>query len=87
MCIFSSASTLTLLDQCSFENENICGMIQSTTDDLDWVHQQSSATGDKDHTLSGRCTGKKQHQNPLLRAGVTGVTVTFAHLCNKCKHI
>lgn len=59
MCIFSSASTHTLLDQCSFEYENICGMIQGTRDDLDWVHQQSSPTGEEDHTLSGRCTGKK----------------------------
>lgn len=59
MCaFFFSASTHTFLDQCSFELENICGMIQSTRDDQDWVHQQSSAAGQEDHTVSGRCSGK-----------------------------
>ncbi|NXC50416.1 MEP1A protein, partial [Penelope pileata] len=54
--MYNCTSTHTLLDQCSFELENICGMIQGTTDDLDWVHQQSSPTGEEDHTVSGRCT-------------------------------
>ncbi|XP_064364396.1 meprin A subunit alpha [Dromaius novaehollandiae] len=53
--MYNCTSTHTLLDQCAFELENICGMIQGATDDLDWVHQQSSATGQEDHTLSGRC--------------------------------
>ncbi|NXX74061.1 MEP1A protein, partial [Urocolius indicus] len=53
--MYNCTSSHTLLDQCSFELENICGMIQGTTDDLDWVHQQSSAAGEEDHTLSGRC--------------------------------
>ncbi|XP_035178162.1 meprin A subunit alpha [Oxyura jamaicensis] len=53
--MYNCTSTHTLLDQCSFELENICGMIQGTRDDLDWVHQQSSAGGQEDHTLSGRC--------------------------------
>ncbi|XP_064002831.1 meprin A subunit alpha isoform X1 [Pogoniulus pusillus] len=52
--MYNCTSTHTFLDQCSFELENICGMIQGTTDDLDWVHQ-SSATGQEDHTISGRC--------------------------------
>ncbi|NWY04807.1 MEP1A protein, partial [Nothoprocta ornata] len=53
--MYNCTSTHTLLDQCAFEYENICGMIQGTRDDLDWVHQQSSATGQEDHTLAGRC--------------------------------
>ncbi|NXP76367.1 MEP1A protein, partial [Ramphastos sulfuratus] len=52
--MYNCTSTHTFLDQCSFELENICGMIQGATDDLDWVHQ-SSATGQEDHTVSGRC--------------------------------
>ncbi|NWI86641.1 MEP1A protein, partial [Pitta sordida] len=52
--MYNCTSTHTFLDQCSFEFENICGMIQGTRDDLDWVHQQSSA-GQEDHTLAGRC--------------------------------
>ncbi|XP_010184864.1 PREDICTED: meprin A subunit alpha-like [Mesitornis unicolor] len=53
--MYNCTSTHTFLDQCSFEIENICGMIQGTRDDLDWVHQQSSSPGQQDHTLSGRC--------------------------------
>ncbi|NXW59001.1 MEP1A protein, partial [Eurystomus gularis] len=53
--MYNCTSTHTFLDQCSFELENICGMIQGTRDDLDWVHQKSNATGQEDHTLSGRC--------------------------------
>ncbi|NXY46420.1 MEP1A protein, partial [Ceuthmochares aereus] len=53
--MYNCTSTHTFLDQCSFELENICGMIQGTRDDLDWVHQRSSVTGQEDHTLSGRC--------------------------------
>ncbi|XP_009870037.1 PREDICTED: meprin A subunit alpha [Apaloderma vittatum] len=53
--MYNCTSTHTFLDQCSFELENICGMIQGTTDDLDWVHERSSAEGQQDHTLSGRC--------------------------------
>ncbi|NXX96472.1 MEP1A protein, partial [Centropus bengalensis] len=53
--MYNCTSTHTFLDQCSFELENICGMIQGTSDDLDWIHQQSSATVQEDHTLSGRC--------------------------------
>uniref|UniRef100_A0A8C1V3A2 Metalloendopeptidase n=1 Tax=Cyprinus carpio TaxID=7962 RepID=A0A8C1V3A2_CYPCA len=33
----------------TFENINICGMIQSSTDDADWVHLKSSP-GAEDHT-------------------------------------
>lgn len=54
--LFSSASSLTLLDQCAFENINICGMVQSLTDDADWVHLKSSP-GSEDHTLGGLCRG------------------------------
>ncbi|XP_064781227.1 meprin A, alpha (PABA peptide hydrolase), tandem duplicate 1 [Oncorhynchus masou masou] len=52
--MYNCSSPLTLLDQCSFEYNNICGMIQSPTDDADWVHTKSS-TGNEDHTLIGQC--------------------------------
>ncbi|KFU93212.1 Meprin A subunit alpha, partial [Chaetura pelagica] len=52
--MYNCTSTHTFLDHCSFESENICGMIQGTRNDLDWVHQLS-ATGQQDHTISGRC--------------------------------
>lgn len=53
------ANTHTLLDQCSFELINICGMIQNEQDNSDWVQTLSSPT-EIDHTLAGRCRGTEQ---------------------------
>ncbi|XP_057678984.1 meprin A subunit alpha-like [Corythoichthys intestinalis] len=52
--MYSCANTLTLLDQCSFELNNICGMIQNEDDNTDWV-QTLSTPDDMDHTIAGRC--------------------------------
>ncbi|KAM6964982.1 meprin A subunit alpha [Aplochiton taeniatus] len=52
--MYDCTRTHTLLDQCSFELINICGMIQNEADNADWV--QTLSTGDlPDHTLTGRC--------------------------------
>ncbi|XP_031437110.1 meprin A subunit alpha [Clupea harengus] len=51
---YECAATLTLLDQCSFEQINICGMIQNEQDNGDWVQTPSTA-GSNDHTLGGQC--------------------------------
>ncbi|XP_065443628.1 meprin A subunit alpha isoform X1 [Chrysemys picta bellii] len=53
--MYNCTSTHTLLDQCAFEFANICGMVQGTGDDADWVHKKSSLAGQEDHTLLGRC--------------------------------
>ncbi|NXO77183.1 MEP1A protein, partial [Sitta europaea] len=53
--MYNCTSTHTFLDQCSFELDNICGMIQGTNHDQDWVRQQGSTSGQEDHTLSGQC--------------------------------
>ncbi|XP_008335462.1 meprin A, alpha (PABA peptide hydrolase), tandem duplicate 1 isoform X2 [Cynoglossus semilaevis] len=52
--MYNCSGPLTLLDQCAFEFASICGMIQASTDDADWVHTKSTV-GDEDHTLLGRC--------------------------------
>uniref|UniRef100_A0A673BL85 Meprin A subunit n=1 Tax=Sphaeramia orbicularis TaxID=375764 RepID=A0A673BL85_9TELE len=52
--MYDCANTHTLLDQCSFELINICGMVQSSIDNADWV-QTLSSPNDTDHTLVGRC--------------------------------
>ncbi|KAL7389072.1 hypothetical protein ABVT39_026001 [Epinephelus coioides] len=52
--MYDCANTHTLLDQCSFELINICGMIQNEEDNADWV-QTLSSPADTDHTLAGRC--------------------------------
>ncbi|XP_008844948.1 meprin A subunit alpha [Nannospalax galili] len=55
--MYNCTTTHTLLDNCAFEKTNICGMIQGTRDDADWVHEDSSQPGKVDHTLVGQCTG------------------------------
>uniref|UniRef100_H2QT46 Meprin A subunit n=1 Tax=Pan troglodytes TaxID=9598 RepID=H2QT46_PANTR len=55
--MYNCTTTHTLLDHCTFEKANICGMIQGTRDDTDWVHQDSAQAGEVDHTLLGQCTG------------------------------
>ncbi|XP_061610569.1 meprin A subunit alpha-like [Phyllopteryx taeniolatus] len=52
--MYSCANTHTLLDQCSFELNNICGMIQNEDDNSDWI-QTLSTPAATDHTLAGRC--------------------------------
>ncbi|NP_001122199.1 meprin A subunit alpha precursor [Danio rerio] len=52
--MYECTATHTLLDQCAFEQINICGMIQNDEDDADWV-QTLSSTDLKDHTLGGQC--------------------------------
>ncbi|XP_077018108.1 meprin A subunit alpha [Tamandua tetradactyla] len=54
--MYNCTTTHTFLDHCAFEKENICGMIQGTRDDGDWVREDSARPGQLDHTLVGRCT-------------------------------
>ncbi|XP_036024195.1 meprin A subunit alpha [Onychomys torridus] len=53
--MYNCTTTHTLLDHCAFEKANICGMIQGTRDDDDWVHKGSSQSVRVDHTLLGQC--------------------------------
>ncbi|XP_037700458.1 meprin A subunit alpha [Choloepus didactylus] len=55
--MYNCTTTHTLLDHCAFEKANICGMIQGTRNDADWVHEDSARPGQLDHTLVGSCTG------------------------------
>ncbi|XP_068850252.1 LOW QUALITY PROTEIN: meprin A subunit alpha [Capricornis sumatraensis] len=55
--MYNCTTTHTFLDHCDFEKANICGMIQGTRDDTDWVHEDSTQPGQADHTLAGQCTG------------------------------
>ncbi|XP_069559138.1 meprin A, alpha (PABA peptide hydrolase), tandem duplicate 1 [Brachyistius frenatus] len=64
--MYNCSGPLTLLDQCAFEYASVCGMIQASTDDADWVHTESSV-GSEDHTLLGRCrdAGHFMHFNTM----------------------
>lgn len=48
------------MDSCSFELENVCGMIQGSGDSADWrrVSHVSSGPG-TDHSNMGQCEGNK----------------------------
>ncbi|XP_040839035.1 meprin A subunit alpha [Ochotona curzoniae] len=56
--MYNCTTTHTFLDHCDFEKANICGMIQGTRDDADWVHENSALPGQADHTFGGQCTGR-----------------------------
>jgi meprin B len=46
------------MDSCNFELENVCGMIQSSEDDLDWQRvSQVSGGPENDHSIMGQCKG------------------------------
>lgn len=49
------------MDTCSFELENICGMIQSSDDNSDWQRlSQVPAGPNTDHTNMGECKGMRK---------------------------
>ncbi|XP_067150481.1 meprin A subunit alpha-like isoform X2 [Apteryx mantelli] len=58
--MYNCTSSLTFLDQCSFEYINVCGMVQSGQDDADWDHTLGKP-GYEDHTMVGNCAGDGDH--------------------------
>lgn len=71
------ASSLSFMDSCNFELENICGMTQSSGDSVDW-QQVSQAPGgpENDHSNMGQCQGKRRENLPHIL--ITGLTFAFA---------
>ena len=52
------ASSLSFMDSCDFELENICGMIQNSGDNADWQRVSQVPGGpENDHSNMGQCTG------------------------------
>ncbi|XP_036104592.1 LOW QUALITY PROTEIN: meprin A subunit alpha [Molossus molossus] len=68
--MYNCTTTHTLLDHCAFEKANICGMVQGTRDDADWVHEDSTRPGQVDHTLGGQCTGAGYFMHLNTSSGV-----------------
>lgn len=55
------------MDTCSFELENICGMIQSSDDNSDWQRLSHVPAGpNTDHTNMGECEGMRKHSSYLF---------------------
>ncbi|XP_015710982.1 meprin A subunit beta isoform X1 [Coturnix japonica] len=70
--LYNCSSSLIFMDTCSFELENICGMIQSSDDNSDWQHLSHVPAGpNTDHTNMGECedSGYFMHFNTSAVAG------------------
>lgn len=56
--LYNCSSSLSFMDSCNFELENVCGMIQSSGDNADWQWLSQVPGGpESDHSNMGRCTG------------------------------
>uniref|UniRef100_A0A8C5KBX7 Meprin A subunit n=1 Tax=Jaculus jaculus TaxID=51337 RepID=A0A8C5KBX7_JACJA len=56
--LYNCSSSLSFMDSCNFELENICGMIQSSGDSADWQRVSQLPGGPaSDHSSMGLCKG------------------------------
>ncbi|XP_053427816.1 meprin A subunit beta [Nycticebus coucang] len=56
--LYNCSSSLSFMDSCNFELENVCGMIQSSGDSADWQRVSQVPRGpDSDHSNMGQCEG------------------------------
>ncbi|XP_029402892.1 meprin A subunit beta isoform X1 [Mus pahari] len=54
--LYNCTSSLSFMDSCNFELENICGMIQSSGDSADWQRVSQVLSGpESDHSKMGQC--------------------------------
>ncbi|XP_018410803.1 PREDICTED: meprin A subunit beta-like [Nanorana parkeri] len=60
--LYNCSSSLTFLDSCSFERDDICGMLQSSSNTSDWQRVTKVPSGPgSDHTFLGKDTGNFMH--------------------------
>ncbi|XP_010639774.1 meprin A subunit beta isoform X1 [Fukomys damarensis] len=56
--LYNCTSSLSFMDSCNFELENVCGMIQSSRDNADWQRVSEVPGGpENDHSNMGQCQG------------------------------
>ncbi|XP_004853164.1 meprin A subunit beta [Heterocephalus glaber] len=56
--LYNCTSSLSFMDSCNFELENVCGMIQSSRDSVDWQRVSQIPGGpENDHSNMGQCQG------------------------------
>ncbi|XP_075825350.1 meprin A subunit beta-like isoform X1 [Microtus pennsylvanicus] len=54
--LYNCSSSLSFMDSCDFELENICGMIQNSEDNADWQRVSQVPGGpENDHSNMGQC--------------------------------
>ncbi|XP_063133194.1 meprin A subunit beta isoform X2 [Rattus norvegicus] len=69
------ASSLSFMDSCDFELENICGMIQSSQDSADWQRLSQVLSGpENDHSNMGQCKDSGFFMHFNTSTGNGGVT-------------
>ncbi|NWZ74803.1 MEP1B protein, partial [Poecile atricapillus] len=73
--LYNCTSSLSFMDTCDFELENICGMIQSSDDNSDWQRlSQVPAGPNTDHTNMGECRDSGYFMHFDTSAGRQGST-------------
>ncbi|PKU44800.1 hypothetical protein llap_4907 [Limosa lapponica baueri] len=73
--LYNCSSSLSFMDTCSFELENICGMIQSSDDNSDWQRLSRIPAGpNTDHTNMGECKDSGYFMHFNTSAGAEGST-------------
>ncbi|NWY57392.1 MEP1B protein, partial [Chionis minor] len=73
--LYNCSSSLSFMDTCSFELENICGMIQSSDDNSDWQRLSRVPAGpNTDHTNMGECEDSGYFMHFNTSAGAEGST-------------
>ncbi|XP_004386958.2 meprin A subunit beta [Trichechus manatus latirostris] len=56
--LYNCSSSLSFMDSCNFELENVCGMIQSSADSADWQRVSQVPGGpENDYSNMGQCKG------------------------------
>uniref|UniRef100_A0A8D2LYL5 Meprin A subunit n=1 Tax=Zonotrichia albicollis TaxID=44394 RepID=A0A8D2LYL5_ZONAL len=76
--LYNCTSSLSFMDTCSFELENICGMIQSSDDNSDWQRlSQVPAGPNTDHTNMGDCKDSGYFMHFDTSAGGEGSTAVL----------
>ncbi|XP_064410255.1 LOW QUALITY PROTEIN: meprin A subunit beta [Latimeria chalumnae] len=71
--LYNCTSSLSFMDTCSFEFNNICGMIQGSSDTADWQHVlQVPAGPNTDHTNMGNCEASGHFMHFSTSAGTVG---------------
>ncbi|NXJ98539.1 MEP1B protein, partial [Corythaixoides concolor] len=73
--LYNCSSSLSFMETCSFELENICGMIQSSDDNSDWQRlSQVPAGPNTDHTNMGECEDSGYFMHFNTSSGAEGST-------------
>ncbi|XP_053799601.1 meprin A subunit beta isoform X5 [Vidua chalybeata] len=76
--LYNCTFSLSFMDTCSFELENICGMIQSSDDNSDWQRlSQVPAGPNTDHTNMGECKDSGYFMHFDTSAGGEGSTAVL----------